>query len=360
MLLLPDTPAPDLRSAIHQLYVRADPRPLAALLEIREKIETKFKVEKERVNIEIFPGELKSNDKEEEKKQTTKYNIVQGRSDYNKSSEATTRAYKEPKVDSERVVAKSTCDVCKLYFENEDLLSIHKIKDHFGLSSKSKYLQNVFNERVVNTGEPDLLTNHKPSNDEKNIITSTDSSVKFQKTNQVMSEEPTNEKLLVGCASVSSTFSTSVKENFTEYITCEQCGRTDVRKAGFREHNRRHHSGIRFPCPVCSIAVKDKPQLTKHMRLHDPNRPPPKIYTCESCGKSGMTHRMYKGHTRRNHTHQYRVELETKVALIKAREQPNATTAGVAKHFNLGLSTVQQILRHKEKHLRNYIESASS
>ena len=69
---------------------------------------------------------------------------------------------------------------------------------------------------------------------------------------------------------------------------------------------------------------------------------------------------MYKGHTRRNHVDQYRVELATKVALIKAREQPNATTAGVAKHFNLGLSTVQLILRHKEKHLRNYFEAESS
>ena len=80
VLLFPDTPAPDLRSAIHQLYVRADPTPLASLLEIREKSETKFKVEKERVNMEKFPGELKNDDKEEEK-----YNTVQGSSDYNKS-----------------------------------------------------------------------------------------------------------------------------------------------------------------------------------------------------------------------------------------------------------------------------------
>ena len=221
------------------------------------------------------------------------------------------------------------------------------------MSNKIKSVQIIVNK----TGKPSLLINHKESKENKEMLTDIVSSVKSPERNNVMKH---NEKPLVGCASIPSTMSSSVKENITKYIICEQCGRTDVRKAGFREHIRRHHSSIRFSCHVCNIVVKDNPTLTKNMTLHDPNRPPPKIYTCETCGKSGMTHRMYIGHTRRNHVNQYRVELATKVALIKAREQPNATTSGVAKHFNLGLSTVQLILRHKEKHLRNYVESASS
>ena len=60
------------------------------------------------------------------------------------------------------------------------------------------------------------------------------------------------------------------------------------------------------------------------------------------------------------HVDMHKVDLETKLAVIKAREQPNATTLGVAKNFNLGLSTVQLILRHKEKHLKNYLEIEST
>ena len=69
---------------------------------------------------------------------------------------------------------------------------------------------------------------------------------------------------------------------------------------------------------------------------------------------------MYAGHRRRNHVDMHKVDLATKVAVIKAREQLNATTLGVSKDFNLGLSTVQLILRHKEKHLKNYLETVSA
>ena len=122
------------------------------------------------------------------------------------------RAYKEHKVDSGRVFGKSTCDVCKQCFETEDMLSIYKIKDHIGLSSKSNYLQNVFKERVEKSVEPPFLINHKPSNEDKDIITNTVSPVKFQETNQVMLEEPTNEKPIVGCASVTSTSALELKK----------------------------------------------------------------------------------------------------------------------------------------------------
>ena len=234
------------------------------------------------------------------------------------------------------------------------LLNVHKRKNH------TKSSQIIVKEEVDNTGDQTLLVNHKVIHEKKDILADIDSSVKSTERNVMMTEEPKHEQLLVVGDSDPLSISYRTKQNITKYITCEQCGRTDVTKTGFRQHIRRHHSSIRFTCPVCNTVVKEKATLTSHMRLHDPNRPPPKLYTCEICGKLGMTHRMYKGHTRRNHVDQYRVELATKVALIKAREQPNATTAGVAKHFNLGLSTVQLILRHKEKHLRNYFESESS
>ena len=245
--------------------MRADPGPLAALLEIKEKSESKteLKVKKERANIKIFQAELKS-DIKEEKKETTKYNKAQGFSDHTKSSGTTGIVYKEPTVDSGEVLDKSKCDICEQSFKTEDLLNIHKIKNHICVSNKIKSVQII----VDKTGKPSLLINHKESKENKEMLTDIVSSVKSPERNNVMKH---NEKPLVGCASIPSTMSSSVKENITKYIICEQCGRTDVRKAGFREHIRRHHSSIRFSCHVCNIVVKDNPTLTKHMTLHDPN-----------------------------------------------------------------------------------------
>ena len=70
-----------------------------------------------------------------------------------------------------------------------------------------------------------------------------------------------------------------------------------------------------------------------------------------------MTNRMYAGHKRRNHVDHHKVDLKTKVAVIKAREEPNAATSEIATRLNLGLSTVQLILKYKEKHLTNYFDS---
>lgn len=148
------------------------------------------------------------------------------------------------------------------------------------------------------------------------------------------------------------------EENIAKVVTCEKCGKSGMSKSQLQGHNARIHStfnqGIVYKCDICSQVLKDAANLRGHIKnVHNPDKVI-EIFTCDICGKGGMTARMYAGHKRRNHVDKHKIDLETKVAVIKAREEPNATTKEVATSFNLGLSTVQLILKNKEQHVNKY------
>ena len=49
-------------------------------------------------------------------------------------------------------------------------------------------------------------------------------------------------------------------------LTCEICGYVTISRESLRNHKRRAHTSVRYPCPDCHFKAKRKSYLTKHVR----------------------------------------------------------------------------------------------
>ena len=77
---------------------------------------------------------------------------------------------------------------------------------------------------------------------------------------------------------------------------CKVCGNTTATKQSTQRHAERRIEGVSHVCHVCS-----KTHSTRHNRQDHISRYHSGLFSCDICGKSGMTRRAYHNHNRSHH-----------------------------------------------------------
>ncbi|XP_054896924.1 zinc finger protein 664-like isoform X2 [Poeciliopsis prolifica] len=92
---------------------------------------------------------------------------------------------------------------------------------------------------------------------------------------------------------------TERKVHAGDTFSCEDCGKTFVRKYNFNRHKRIHTEQKSFCCELCEERFNRKSSLNLHMRIHTEYKP----FCCDLCGQ-GLRHKRSLNAHMRIHTKQ--------------------------------------------------------
>ena len=84
-------------------------------------------------------------------------------------------------------------------------------------------------------------------------------------------------------------------EKIDQVWTCKLCGKRATNKTNIRRHAETHIGGMSYNCHLCSKSFPAKHPLQKHIsNIHC------ELFSCEICGKSGMTRDMNRYHKKKH------------------------------------------------------------